>query len=414
MTGSAERQGNGGADRTVSRRGLLAMSSLVGAAAAATVGAGAATAAAGESARDRGERRIPFDGARQAGILAPYAAHGWFAAFDVEPGLRAAGLTSLLRAWTDAARRLTAGRPAPGDDAMATGYGPASLTVTVGFGASLLRHLGAPVPAALAPLPSFPRDEIDQARSGGDLGVLFTADDAIVVAHALRTFTRLARGAARVRWQMSGFSTSDGVVTGRDATPRNLMGQLDGSGNPRPGDTGFDQKIFVGPSGDPAWMRGGSYLVFRRIRMLLDEWDTLTRSRQEQIVGRRKDTGAPLSGGTEFTPLDLGRQNADGSLAIGASAHVRQAAPETNDGAVILRKGFSYFDGVLPDGSPDAGLLFLAFQADPAAGFTRIQQRLALADDLSRFIRHTSSALFAVPRGCRPGRHLGQDLLESL
>jgi hypothetical protein len=33
------------------------------------------------------------------------------------------------------------------------------------------------------------------------------------------------------------------------------------------------------------------------------------------------------------------------------------------------------------------GLLFTAFQADPANGSTRIQQRLALADDLSRFVR---------------------------
>ncbi|MEV0406823.1 Dyp-type peroxidase [Actinoallomurus sp. NPDC050550] len=398
----------------VTRRRLLALTTLAGTAAAATGGAGAAAAVAGESARARGERRIPFDGEHQAGILAPYAAHGWFAAFDVEPGRGAKQVKALLRSWTDAARRLTEGRPPPADDAMATGYGPASLTITVGFGASLLRRLRAPVPAALAPIPPFPRDEIDPGRSGGDIGVLFTADDAIVVAHALRTLTRLSRGAAHVRWQMSGFSTSDGVVTGSHATPRNLMGQLDGTGNPRPGDAGFDQSVFVGPAGDPAWLRGGSYLVFRRIRMLLDEWDTLSRHRQEQVVGRRKDTGAPLSGGTEFTPLGLDKQNPDGSLAIGPSAHVRQASLQSNDGAVILRKGFSYYDGQTTDGTPDAGLLFMAFQSDPVNGFTRIQQRLALADDLSRFIRHTSSALFAIPRACRPGRYLGQDLMEAL
>ena len=307
---------------------------------------------------------------------------------------------------------LTSGRTPTGDDAMATGYGPASLTVTAGFGASLLRRLGARAPAALAPLPAFPRDELDPARSGGDIGVLFTADDAIVIAHALRTLARLAKGTARVRWQMSGFSTSEGVVAGPDATPRNLMGQLDGTGNPRPGDPGFDRNILV--TEGPVWMRGGSYLVFRRIRMLLDDWDTLPRHRQEQVIGRRKDTGAPLSGGTEFTPFDLDRQNPDGSLAIGAGAHVRQASPQSNAGATILRKGFSYFDGYRPDGTPDAGLLFMAFQADPANGFTRIQQRLALADDLSRFIRHTSSALFAVPHGCDRHTYLGQDLMENL
>jgi dye decolorizing peroxidase len=376
-------------DRRVTRRGLLAMTALAGGAAVATGGAGVAAATRGESARGRGGYRIPFDGRHQAGILAPYAAHGWFAAFDLEPGADAARLRSMLRAWTVAARRLTTGRAPSGDDAMATGYGPAALTITAGFGASLLRRVRVAVPAALAPLPAFPRDEIDPARSDGDLGVLFTADDAIVVAHALRTLTRLARGTARVRWQMSGFSTTDGVVTGQNATPRNLMGQSDGTGNPRPGDPGFDSKIFVGDTG-PAWMRGGTYLVFRRIRMLLDDWDTLPRHRQEQIVGRRKDTGAPLSGGTEFTPFDLDKQNPDGSL------------------------GFSYFDGYRTDGTPDAGLLFMAFQSDPADGFTRIQQRLALADDLSRFLRHTSSALFAVPRGCDPTGYLGQDLVERL
>jgi dye decolorizing peroxidase len=189
---------------------------------------------------------------------------------------------------------------------------------------------------------------------------------------------------------MSGFNAVDGVTVAKGATPRNLMGQLDGTGNPKVGEPGFDTHIFAT---DPGWMRGGSYLVFRRIRRLLDAWDTLSRERQEQIVGRRKDTGAPLSGGTEFTPFDLGKQIPGGGLAIGPGAHVRQAAPASNGGATILRKGFSYFDGLRPDGAPDAGLLFLAFQRDPRDGFTRIQQRLALADELSRFIVHETSAL---------------------
>lgn len=398
----------------LNRRGLLTAAALVGGAAAATGGAAAGAAAAGESARAHGEHRIPFDGVHQAGISAPPSAHGWFAAFDLEPHAGARDVRAMMRAWTRAARLMTDGRPPPGDDAMATGYGPASLTVTAGFGASLLRRLKAPVPAAMAPIPPFPRDRIDPARSGGDVGVLLTADDGMVVAHALRALTRLARGTARVRWQMAGFGTTGGVVTGEHATPRNLMGQIDGTGNPRPSDPGFDRTVLVGPHAGPAWMRGGSYLVFRRIRMLLDDWDALPRRRQEQIIGRRKDTGAPLSGGTENTPFDLDAQDPDGSLAIGPSAHVRQASARSNAGAVILRKGFSYFDGYLSDGAPDAGLLFMAFQADPAGGFTRIQQRLALADDLSRFIQHTSSALFAVPPGCRPGRYLAQDLLETL
>jgi dye decolorizing peroxidase len=294
--------------KSAGRRRLLALASVAGGAvlAGATGGAGLAEMTGGERARDLGDRRIPFDGEHQAGILAPYAAHGWFTAFDLQPGVTAARLAGTLRAWTAAARRLTEGRSVAADDMVTAGYGPASVTITVGFGASMLRRIGAPVPGELDPLPPFPRDEIDKSRSDGDLGVLVTADDALVVAHALRTLARLGRGTVRVRWQMSGFSTADGVVTGSNATPRNLMGQLDGTGNPRPSDAGFDEQIFA--SG-PAWMRGGSYLVFRRIRMLLEDWETLPRDRQEAIVGRRKATGAPLSGGTEFTPLDLERQN---------------------------------------------------------------------------------------------------------
>ncbi|MBP2707698.1 Dyp-type peroxidase [Microbispora sp. RL4-1S] len=402
-----------GTPRRFTRRGVLAATSAAGAAAVAGAvgGTAAASIRGGERAEDVGGLRVPFDGVHQAGILAPPAAHGWFAAFDLAPGAAPAELASLLRTWTRDARLLTAGEPVPGDDAMALGHGPSSLTITVGFGASLLRALKAPVPAELAPIPPFPRDELDPRRGDGDIGVLLTADDAIVVAHALRALTRTARGTATVRWQMSGFNSTGGVTVARGTTPRNLMGQLDGTGNPKPDDPGFGTRVFAA---DPAWMRGGTYLVFRRIRMLLDAWDTLPRERQEQIIGRRKDSGAPLSGGTEFTPLDLGGQNPGGGLAIGPGAHVRQAAPASNAGATILRKGFSYFDGLRPDGAPDAGLLFLAFQNDPRDGFTRIQQRLALADELSRFVVHETSALFAVPPGTSSRSHLGQSLLDAL
>src|SRR3569833_2802245 len=130
------------------------------------------------------------------------------------------------------AARAAAGRP--GADAPGAGVG-----------ASLLRRFGAPVPDELDPLPPFLGDELDERRSDGDLGVLVTADDALVIAHALRTLTRLARGTVRVRWQMRGFSAAGGVVTGPIATPRNLMGQLDGTGNPRPSDDGFDEQVFA-------------------------------------------------------------------------------------------------------------------------------------------------------------------------
>jgi dye decolorizing peroxidase len=57
--------------------------------------------------------------------------------------------------------------------------------------------------------------------------------------------------------------------------------------------------------------------------------------------------------------------------------------------------------------------MFLAFQQNPATGFTIIQQRLSGADTLSTFIRHEASGLFAILPGCAVGGYLGQSLLEG-
>jgi dye decolorizing peroxidase len=142
--------------------------------------------------------------------------------------------------------------------------------------------------------------------------------------------------------------------------------------------------------------------------MLLDSWDAVPPAQQERVIGRRRDNGAPLTGGDERTPADLGARASDGSLVIPADAHVRLAAPAANEGAAMLRRGFSFVDG------DTSGLLFLAWQADPRRGFIPVQQRLVASDALSRFIRHETSALFAMPGGVAPGSYLGQALLEAL
>lgn len=406
----------------VSRRGLFGA-----AAAAGLVGAGAALGGdeLAHAADHRpelstlGQRSVAFHGAHQAGIADRAQARGHFLAFDLLPSANLSGLRAMLRRWTDAAARLTQGDPLGEDDMVATGSGPASMTVTVGFGPSLFdRRLLDPRlrPAALAPAPAFRTDRLDPARSGGDLLLQIGADDALVAFHAARTLTRLATetGVAGTRWRMAGFNTSPGARADELATPRNLMGQIDGTNNPRPGAAAFDPAVFVGPRTNPAWLRGGSYLVFRRIRMLLDNWDRLDRATQERVIGRRKDTGAPLTGGAEHTPADFAAQNPAGGFVIPPDAHIRLARSDANDGAVMLRRTFSYDDGSRPDGTPDAGLLFAAWQADPAAGFVRVQRHLVGGGDaLGHFIEHETSAVFAAPPGCQPGGYLGQELLES-
>lgn len=410
----------------ISRRKLFAYTGAVGATGLA-VGAGAtalatsgtasaSTAGSAVPVADAGDERLAFYGTHQPGLDVPIQAHGWLTAFDLKGGTTPAQIRTLLQEWTQIAATTMAGRPlASGDDAMAYGRGPSGLSVTVGVGASLLTKLGLEhqIPAALAPLPAFLNDALDPAAGDGDLCVLVGANDGLVAAHALRALQRAAAACCTQRWQVNGFADAAGSMPSPISTPRNLMGQLDGTGNPQRGTAAFGKTVYVPETGGPSWMRGGSYLVFRKIRMLLDDWDTLERPAQEAVIGRDKQTGAPLSGGSESTAPDYTKFTPSGALAIPAGAHIRQAAAQNNNGATILRRAFNYYDGLRSDGTPDAGLIFMAFQADPAAGFTIIQQRLSGADTLTTFIRHEASALFAILPGCEQGGYLGRELLEG-
>ncbi|MEJ8658364.1 iron uptake transporter deferrochelatase/peroxidase subunit [Streptomyces sp. MS1.AVA.4] len=411
-------------DIEISRRRLLGTVGAAGAtgiALGAVSGAAGYVAAAGDPATALatvGSASEAFHGEHQAGITTPLQSRGHLIAFDLAPGAGRKEAVALMRRWSATAARLMAGEPAgDGDTGVALDAGPSSLTLTFGFGRTFFDRtkLTARRPVALDPLPAFSSDQLDPRRSDGDLWVQIGADDALVAFHALRAVQKDAGEAARVRWQMNGFNRSPGA-TAEPMTARNLMGQVDGTRNPKPSEADFDRRIFVpsaGAEGPYAWMAGGSYAVVRRIRMLLDDWEKLPLKEQEQVIGRRKSDGAPLTGGSETTELDLDRTSPDGTLVIPANAHARISAPEQNAGAAMLRRPYSYHDGIAADGTPDAGLLFVCWQADPLRGFVPVQRKLDRGDALSPFIRHEASGLFAVPGGPGSGEYVGQRLLES-
>ncbi|MFF2522324.1 iron uptake transporter deferrochelatase/peroxidase subunit [Streptomyces liangshanensis] len=432
---SEDDQGTGPAPAGVSRRRLLGTASAVGAAGLAVGAAGgAAASAAGRhepapvtALTTVGTDTVAFHGAHQPGITTPLQARGHLIAFDLAPGAGRKEAGALLRRWSVSARALMAGEPAAGHDTgVALDAGPSSLTITFGFGRTFFDRTGLTGrrPSALDPLPPFSSDHLDARRSDGDLWIQIGANDALVAFHALRTLQKDAGAAARVRWQMNGFNRTPGA-TAHPMTARNLMGQLDGTANPKPSEPDFDRRLFVPPtptagpaadstaSEDTAWMAGGSYAVVRRIRMLLDSWEQLSLHHQEQVIGRRKADGAPLTGGTEGTALGLDTVGPDGKLVIPGNAHARISAPEANGGAAMLRRPFSFHDGIGPDGTPDAGLLFVCWQADPLKGFVPVQRKLDRGDALSAYIRHEASGLFAVPGGAGEGEYVGQRLLEA-
>ncbi|GGX45408.1 iron uptake transporter deferrochelatase/peroxidase subunit [Streptomyces chartreusis] len=416
---------NGGAGDDTSRAGVLSRRRLLGTAGATGLVLGAAGGAVGYAARPAeatplaslGAGQVMFHGKHQPGILQGLQARGHLVAFDLAAGAGRKEAAALLRRWSETARRLMAGEAAQqGDTDVALDAGPSSLTITFGFGFGFFARTGLEKqrPVALDPLPDFSSDRLDKARSNGDLWVQIGADDALVAFHALRAIQKDAGRAAKVRWQMNGFNRSPGA-TSSPMTARNLMGQMDGTRNPKPAEADFDRRIFVPQSGskDPAWMANGSYAVVRRIRMLLDDWEQLSVKAQEQVIGRRKSDGAPLSGGTETTGMDLEKTDKAGNLVVPINAHARITRPDQNGGAAMLRRPFSYHDGIGADGVPDAGLLFVCWQADPLRGFVTVQRKLDRGDALSKYIRHESSGLFAVPGGAAEGEYVGQRLLEG-
>ncbi|MFI9259153.1 iron uptake transporter deferrochelatase/peroxidase subunit [Streptomyces sioyaensis] len=407
----------------LSRRRLLGTVGAAGAAGLVVGGAGGALAVT--AAQDAvptaltsiGSTEVAFREARathQAGITTPLQSTGHLVAFDLAPDADRKTAAALLRRWSRTAEELMAGRTPDADTGVALDAGPSSLTITFGLGHSFFDRTGLTKrrPVQLDPLPDFSADALDPKRSNGDLWIQIGADDALVAFHALRALQKDAAGSARLRWQMNGFNRTPGA-TAQPRTARNLMGQIDGTNNPKPSDKDFDERIFVGREADQAWMRGGSYAVVRRIRMLLDDWEKRSRHEQEKVIGRRKDNGAPLTGGSETTPMRLDATGSDGLPVIPANAHARIAAPASNQGAALLRRPFSFHDGFREDGAPDAGLLFVCWQADPLRAFTQIQRKLDRGDALSPFLRHEASGLFAVPPAAEPGGYVGRPLLEG-
>lgn len=353
-------------------------------------------------------RPVPFHGEHQAGITTAPQTHLHLVAFDVDV-TTAAQLRDLLATWTAGAERLTQGATPPGpagdrswrDSGEAAGHRHGRLTVTLGLGPGVFGErlgLGERRPADLTRLPAFDGDDLDPARSDGDLCLQICADDPQVAFHALHTLTRLAHGAARVRWIQNGFHRAPTP----GATGRNVLGFKDGTRNVAVGDAAATARhVWIGDG----WMRGGTYLVYRRVRAVLDVWDVTSTAEQERVIGRAKQTGAPPGGRHERDQLD------PHELPVGA--HVREAAPERNGGASLLRRGYNYSDGFdRATGQIDAGLAFISFQRS-LEPFVRIQRRLATHDALNKHVLHTASAAFLVPPGARPGEILAQGLFAA-
>ena len=396
----------------ISRRGFLSATAIAGVSTAAgaslgAVGASYASNVAAETATaDRSEL---FRGAHQSGIETKMQAVTNFIAFDLRSDTNRADARRWMSLITDDIERLSKGQPVLADPAPELAVGAARLTATVGFGLGFFQKLGleSQIPTGFINLPSFKMDKLEDRYSGGDVLIHVSADDPIVLANASRALIRDSLPFATVRWMQNGFTHSPGMVPS-GVSHRNLMGQVDGTENPKFGSQDFKDLVWI--DSGPDWIRGGTLLVLRRIAMQLDTWDQLGTPEKEEVIGRNLSNGAPLTGVNENDVPDLNARYPNGLKVIPDFAHIRRAAPN-KPGERIFRRPFSYHEGVSSNGSPDVGLLWTAYQQNIETQYLPIQRRLEQLDLLNEWTVPIGSATFAIPRGVREGEMLAAGLV---
>lgn len=401
-------------DKKMTRREFLKKAGIGGAGLA--LGASAASAFFADKTQQQekqvtGKEKVAFYGLHQSGITTPVQSNCYFMVLDLATTDKAT-VIQLLKDWTDYSAKLMAGEVVkeegsnsylpPSDTGEALELNPYRLTLTFGIAPSFLEKLGLEdkkLPA-FKDLPAFPRDQIKDKYSGGDLVIQACANDAQVAFHAVHNLVRKGRSHVTMKWSQSGFlPIGDGK-----STPRNLFGFKDGTVNPK----SHEMDEFVWCEEDN-WLKGGTYLIVRRVAMFLETWDRTSLKEQENTFGRYRESGAYIGQKDEFDEADMELKNEDGELAIPIDSHVR-LAKDTNQ--TILRRAFSYASGVdETTGQFDTGLLFICFQKDPQQ-FIDIQNSLGNLDKLNEYITHVGSGLFACFGGVRKGEYIGQALFE--
>ena len=400
----------------------LSRRQLLGSSAVASLGAVTAAVTPPAVADAAEPSAIAFYGRHQAGVATAPQDHLSFATFDVSSDASRSDVRAVLQTWTEVAVRLTRGQPLtgptkttypPADSGEATGLGSARLTITLGVGPEFFTsRLGnlADRPALLAQLPAYDGDALDPIRSGGALCIQACADNAQSAFSAIHELAQAGLGIIELRALQAGFTKNPTTTDPRMA--RDLLGFHRTTNNIGWTDVpALDRYVWVASS-SPGWLRGGTYLVARRIRIALEQWGAVSLDEQQSIIGRYRASGAPLSGHRLHDPADLKATGPQGNLLIPPGAHIRVAGIDGNAGQRILRRGYSFSDGVdSSTGELDAGTFFIAFQRDPQRQFGEMLGRLISGDALHRYLVHTSSGVFAVPRGLALGEHWGSLLL---
>ncbi|MFE7611837.1 Dyp-type peroxidase [Streptomyces celluloflavus] len=337
--------------------------------------------------------RVSPVGRHQAGITLPQPAQPNLLALVADLGDDVAA-GPLLAELGQAIRTLTAGA-----DPRLLGLPPGDLTVTIGVGPRLVRKAGPSLPGA-ADLPRFSREQIAPQARGGDLLIQICASDALLLPLTAAALLDRAGDRLRERWRQSGRRGPNIPVDKGVSAPQNLLGFIDGIVGPH---TTAEHQRHLWLAG-PAPVAGGTLAVLRRMELDLPRFAALSVADQEAVFGRRRATGAPLSGGTIASAPNLGAKTPDGRYLVPADAHIRRANPNVVGAGLMLRRSYSTDE-------PTPGLLFISFQNDLRT-FTSTLAHMDDSDALLRFTTTTASATFLILPGFDQQRPLGAQMFR--
>lgn len=383
--------------------------------------------ATGKSPESARWQKQPFYGEHQAGVLTPQQASAMLVAFDVL-ATNADDLQRLMKLLTERIAFLTHGGEAPHADAklppmdsgiMGPDIYPDNLTITVSVGDSLFDErfgLAALKPLQLQKMTRFPNDSLDAAICHGDLLLQICSNSNDSVIHALRDIIKYTPDLLSVRWRREGFISTHAAQSHGKETPINLLGFKDGTANPNADDKPLMNDIVwvTADQKEPAWAVGGSYQAVRIIRFRVEFWDRTPLQEQQTIFGRDKASGAPLGMTHEHDEPDY-TQDPEGKV-IPLDAHIRLANPRTQEthSSLMMRRGYSYSQGVSNSGQLDMGLLFVCYQHDLDKGFITVQKRLN-GEALEEYIKPIGGGYFFVLPGVKDKNHyLGEGLFQKI
>ncbi len=345
-----------------------------------------------------------FYGRHQSSIVTAQPLAAIVASFDVLAGSRDE-LTALMKWLTVATAALMA-------------VMMDSLSMTVAFGASMFDTrfgLATQCPKHLVTMNAFPNDALDNDRCHGDLLIQFNVDTAETNNQALQAVLKDFPDGLSLRWRQDRFLLPQTAGAQRRDASRNLLGFKDGTSNLDANSPYLlNRMVWVGnTSGEPGWTHGGTYQAVRIIRTLVERWNVIPLHEQENIIGRDKAEGAPLGMAHERDVPDyLGDPDGRG---VPLLAHIRRVNPSDpgSTDSLILRRGYTYSNGLTKAGELDVGLLFTAFQSDLERGFIAVQTRLN-GEPLERHIKPDGGGYFFALPGVESTRdHFARVLLET-